>query len=245
MNKRLALFHLVFCIFIVILSITACAEKKGLSPEESLKKDFPKAEAKSIVPGPIEGLYEVRNGTNIIYYSPKSSNLFIGEIYSNTGENLTAKSRDLLISEFIKDLPLDKAIKIGNGKKIVIMWTDPDCPYCRQLEDYFKDKKDITRYVYLLPLEQLHPKAMIKSENILCQRTENRTRIFLETLSGAFDKSDLKPCSDVKIKAALSDIKGIAQKIGINGTPFLVVNGTVVRGADTKRLDMLLNYSKQ
>jgi thiol:disulfide interchange protein DsbC len=173
-NKRLASFGSILCMLIAILSITSCAEKKVLSPEESLKMDFPKLEAKSIVPGPIEGLYEVRSGSNIMYYSPKSSSLFVGEIYTKTGENLTAKSRDLLIQEFIKELPLDKAIKIGSGKNTVIMWTDPDCPYCRKLEEYFKDKKDITRYVYLLPLEQLHPKATIKSENILCQTDENR-----------------------------------------------------------------------
>jgi thiol:disulfide interchange protein DsbC len=67
-----------------------------------------------------------------------------------------------------------------------------------------------------------------------------RVRVFLETLSGAFDKSDLTPCPDVKVKTALSDNKAFAQKMGICGTPFLVVNGSIVRGADTKRLDMLL-----
>lgn len=240
MNKRRALFGSILCMLAAILSITACAEKKVLSPEESLKMDFPKMEARSIVPGPIEGLYEVRSDTDIIYYSPKSSSLFVGEIYTKAGENLTTKSRDLLIQAFIKELPLDKAIKIGSGKNTVIMWTDPDCPYCRQLEEYFKGKKDITRYVYLLPLEQLHPKATVKAENILCQKDENKVRVFLETMSGAFDTSDLKPCSEVKIKIALSENKVLAQKMGVNGTPFLVVNGTIVRGADMKRLDMLL-----
>jgi thiol:disulfide interchange protein DsbC len=230
----------ILCILIAIVSITACAEKKVLSPEESLRIDFPKTEAKSVVPGPIEGLYEVRSGPNIMYYSPKSSSLFVGEIFTKTGENLTAKSRELLIKEFIKELPLDKAIKIGNGKNTVIMWTDPDCPYCRKIEEYFKDKKDITRYVYLLPLEQLHPKATAKSENILCQTDENKDKVFFETMSGAFDKSDLAPCVDVKVKNALSENKAIAQKMGIRGTPFLVLNGTIIRGADMKALDKLL-----
>ena len=35
-------------------------------------------------------------------------------------------------------LNLDKALKIGTGKTTIIEFTDPDCPYCRQLHGELK-----------------------------------------------------------------------------------------------------------
>lgn len=239
MIKRLISFTFILAMFFAIALITGCAGKKMLSPDESLKVDFPKIDAKSIKPSAIEGVYEVNTSGNIVYYDPKSANLIIGEIYSKSGENLTALSKNLLVKDAIKELPLEKAIKIGDGKNTIIMWTDPDCPYCRKIEDYFKNKIDITRYVYLFPLEQLHPKAMAKSENIMCQKNEDRVKVFIETMSGAFDK-EVNPCKDESIKNVLKEHKASGQKIGVRGTPYLIVNGTVVHGANIKTLDKLL-----
>jgi len=196
-------------------------------------------EFKSIRPSGIEGVYEVTAGSTVLYYSPKNGDLLIGEIFNKQGENLTAKSRDRLLSEFIKELPLDKAIKIGNGKNTVIMFTDPDCPFCRRIEDYFKNRKDLTRYVFLLPLEQLHPKAAAKAQSIMCQK--NKSKAFLEAMSGSLDNGEVKPCDDEKVKTSLDETRLLAQKMGIQGTPYLFVNGVPVRGADTNRIDKLLN----
>jgi thiol:disulfide interchange protein DsbC len=187
----------------------------------------------------VDGLYEVVSGQNIIYYDPKTGARLVGEMYTKDGRNLTVESRDKATAKAaLKELPLDKAIKIGKGKNTVIMFTDPECPFCRKIEEYFKDRKDITRYIYLLPLEQLHPKSMDKSKIIMC--SPDKMKAFLEAMSGSLDTGELKPCSDEKVAVVLNDNKSMAQKLGIQGTPYLIVNGVAVRGADTKRIDELL-----
>jgi thiol:disulfide interchange protein DsbC len=187
----------------------------------------------------VEGLYEVISGPNVIYFDPKSGVRLIGEMYSKEGKNLTTESRDKASAQAaLKELPLDKAIKIGKGKNKIIMFTDPDCPYCRKIEDYFNGRSDITRYVYLFPLEQLHPKSMEKSKVILCSK--DKAKAFLEAMGGSLDAGELKPCSDEKVVNTLNENKSLAQKLGIQGTPYLIVNGVAIRGADTKRIDELL-----
>ena len=188
----------------------------------------------------VDGLYEVISGQNVIYLDPKTGVRLIGEMYTKEGKNLTVESRDKAAAQAVlKELPLDKAIKIGKGKNKVIMFTDPDCPFCRKMEDYFRDRKDVTRYVYLLPLEQLHPKALDKSKTILCSK--DREKAFLDAVAGSLDNTVLKPCSDEKVVNLLAETKSLAQKLGIQGTPYLIVNGVPVRGADTKRIDELLS----
>jgi len=192
------------------------------------------------IQSPVEGLYEVLSDQNVVYFDPKSGAKLIGDMYTKDGKNLTAESRDNATAQVaLKELPLEKAIKIGNGKTIVIMFTDPDCPYCRKIEGYFKDRKDITRYVYLLPLEQIHPKATDKSRIILCSK--NKTKAFLDAMGGSLDTGELKPCNDEKVASTLNENKSMAQRLGIQGTPYLIVNGVAVRGADTRRIDELLN----
>src|SRR5574340_1146888 len=51
-------------------------------------------------------------------------------------------------------LPLDKAIKIGDGGTTVIEITDPDCPFCRRASAYLSAKNDITRYVFFYRSEE-------------------------------------------------------------------------------------------
>ncbi len=187
----------------------------------------------------IDGFYEVVFGQNVIYYDPKSGARFIGEIYARDGKNLTVEARDRESAKIaLKELPLDKAITIGKGKNKVIMFTDPDCPFCRKMEDYFKARKDVTRYVYLLPLEQLHPKSMDKSKVILC--SGDREKAYLDAMAGSLDAGELAPCADVKVRDSLDENKSLARKLGIGGTPYLIVNGVTVRGADTKRIDEIL-----
>jgi len=56
------------------------------------------------------------------------------------------------VAKLAKTLPLEKAVKIGDGKKVVIEITDPDCPFCRTASEYFSKKTDVIRYVFFAPL---------------------------------------------------------------------------------------------
>jgi len=46
----------------------------------------------------------------------------------------------------MKQVPLDKAIRIGDGKNVIVEFTDVDCQYCRTASSFLKDVGNLSRY---------------------------------------------------------------------------------------------------
>jgi len=65
MNGHLSV--LMACILCILLCASAAF---AVSPQESLKKNFPMIAVDSITPSNIPGLYEVIAGQQIFYYAP-------------------------------------------------------------------------------------------------------------------------------------------------------------------------------
>ena len=207
---------------------------------EAKMKDIAAINVETVVKTPMEGIYEIvaNQGSVIFYYAPKSELIIFGEIYDKNKKSLTQEKRDQLQSQKLADIPLDKAIKIGTGKNTVIEFSDPDCPYCRQAAEYFKNK-NVTKYVYLIPLPQLHPKSEAKAKYILA--AADKAKAYDEVMSGAKDKDDL---SRQKIVTEVSEMyqihQNIGKAIGVTGTPVFWINGKYVPGANLKMFDTLL-----
>ncbi len=218
-----------------ILLLTAAAASFAATPEESLRSAFPQVRFDSIAPSEIPGLYEVVVGQNIFYYYPDKELIVAGEIFNKDAKSLTAERKGQLTAKLVKDLPLDKALKIGDGKKVVIEFTDPDCPYCRKGAEYFTKRSDVTQYIFFAPLA--HPGAITKIEYILS--AENKTQAYDAMMLGQEIPASAKPASP-EIKKLAQEHMALARKVGISGTPTFFVNGQMVVGADTKRLDELL-----
>ncbi len=210
----------------------------------SFKKDYPAATIESVEKTDIEGLYEVVGGGNVFYYHPRTGNILFGEIYTKGGKNLTAERREQFAAAKIKSLPLDKAIKIGNGKNIVIEFTDPDCPFCRKAEGFFKDRRDVTRYVFLFPLQQIHPKSVAKSLEVLCEKGKDRAKAYREAMAGSLGSREPVSCDDQKASGLLAEYVKLGNELGVRGTPAFWVNGISVSGADFKKLSELLGDEK-
>jgi thiol:disulfide interchange protein DsbC len=94
----------------------------------------------------------VVSGTNIVYFYPEGDLLFVGDIYRKGGQSITAAKRQEIASRLVRSLPLDKAVKIGSGPKVVIEFTDPDCPYCKKASEFFKNRTDVTATFFSLRL---------------------------------------------------------------------------------------------
>jgi thiol:disulfide interchange protein DsbC len=137
----------------------------------------------------------------------------------------------------IKDLPLEKAMKIGSGPKTVIEFTDPDCPYCRNVDKFLGGRTDITRYIYFFPLRQIHPDAEKKSRYILSQA--DKAKAFSDVISGSLDGKSV-PVKDGDYEAQLKEMELVGSSIGVRGTPDMWINGVHVSGADLKKIEALL-----
>ena len=68
------------------------------------------------------------------------------------------------------DLPLDLAVKRvkGKGERKMAIFTDPDCPFCKRIEGDLAKVDNVTIYMFLFPIDSLHPKAADKAKRIWC-----------------------------------------------------------------------------
>lgn len=224
---------------VIVLAALTANGRQGQENEvlSALKGAYPGISAEKVAESGIEGLYEVIAGGNLLYFAPKGNFLIFGEIWTPEGKSLTAGRRDEIAASQLKDLPLELAVKIGNGSTRVIEFTDPDCPFCRKASQFFRDRKDVTRYVFLYPLAQVHPDSEKKAAWILGSR--DREKAYHEVMSGLRDKGQPSG-ADTGGASILARHRQIAARLGVMGTPQFWVNGKVVRGADFPQLEALL-----
>jgi thiol:disulfide interchange protein DsbC len=220
---------------VIVTAATVFASSAVLKPEVAFKQAFPQIAFQKIEPTEIRGVYEVTAGSNILYYYPEKDLIIVGEIYGKDMQSITAAKKAEMKAREIKNLPLDKAVKIGDGKNVVIEFTDPDCPYCRRASTYLKTKTDMTRYVFFAPLA--HPAAITKIQYIL--NAADKGKAYEEMMDGKTPELPAKGFSS-EIKALAQEHMDWAKKVGVDGTPTFFINGKTVVGADTARIDELL-----
>lgn len=241
------------------MALTVVAvEDKGVKAEQEVKNDvgaaaslkaqYPNYSFTKVVETELPGIFLVYGPQNVIYFVPQTGHLIFGDIWNKEGVNITEAPRKEVMAtqeaarkkQFeaaMKDLPLDEAVVIGNGPKKVIEITDPDCPYCRKASEYFAKRDDVTRYVFFLPLDQIHPQAKFKASYVL--GAKDPAKAYEEAMTGQLDKKQLPE----ELHAKLEKHRGIGQSLGVRGTPnFWVVDaGEMVSGANFPQLDKLLN----
>jgi thiol:disulfide interchange protein DsbC len=220
---------------VLLFPALSFASGDAVKVDSSLRAAFPQVQFDSITPSEIPGLYEVVSGQNILYYYPAKDLIVAGDIFGKDLKNHTAERKGGLAAKLVRDFPLDKAVKIGEGKHVVIEFTDPDCPYCRKASEYFTKRTDVTRYVFFAPLA--HPAAITKIQYIL--GAPNKAEAYDQMMLGQEIPASAKPASE-EIKALAQEHLALGKKVGLQGTPTFFVDGQQVVGADIHRLDELL-----
>lgn len=206
------------------------------NPDVALRKAFPNLPFESVEVTDIKGLYEVVSGSNIYYYYPEKDYLFVGEIYSPSGRSITAEKKAEITAKLVKNLPLDKAVKIGKGKTVVIEFTDPDCPFCRKAHEFFEKRTDVTLYAFFSPFA--HPAAITKVYYIL--NAGDKQKAYNEMFEG---RKAVEPSTGYSeaVKKLAQEHLNLARSAGVSGTPTFFINGKLVVGADMQQIDKLLN----
>lgn len=206
-----------------ILALLFCLASINIPADEAqirgvLKQHFPTVEISSIQSSPIQGLYEVLAGGKIFYIDQTGEYLMPGPLLeTRTQTNLTEQRLDDIRAIKFNRLPLEKAVKIvrGKGTRKIAVFSDPDCPFSKLLlgELYLLD--DLTIYVFLNPLLDIHPEAMQRSNEIWC--SEDRAKSLLDYMI-----LGKKPINQVKCDAPVKDILALSELVGINSTPVLI-----------------------
>lgn len=209
--------------------------------QKKLRMTFTHVAPEFVGPGPIPGLFEMIVGGRLIYYAPEKNWLLFGEFFSPEGISETQRRLSELQQAKIKDLPLDQAITVGNGPNEVIEFIDPDCPFCKKWQMYAEKRQDLTRHIFLVPLDSLHPTARAKSEDVLCASDPGKK--LSDFMNGRIGTNQLRSCEAGKQRLKVHE--GAARKMGVTGTPMLVINGTLVTGFNVARIQTLLSPIKE
>ena len=177
---------------------------------------------------PMNGLFEVRMGLDIVYTDASGAFLIKGQLLdTRTRQDLTQERLDKLNAIVFDSLPVKDAITIvrGNGKRRLAVFQDPNCGYCKRFERDLQKVGDITIHLFLMPI--LGPSSMEQARNVWCARDQARAWADL-MISDRPAPAARADCD----ASALSRNTEFARKMRITGTPTLVFgNGNRVPGA--------------
>jgi thiol:disulfide interchange protein DsbC len=215
-----------------------CAECHTLTREEAGKLLGKVADnVIGVVPGPFPGIWEVdveKGGKKYpLYLDYSGKYLFNGQVVRlGDMQNLTAlRFTDLNRVDF-SSIPLGDAVVLGNPKANtrVIVFDDPDCPWCKKLHGEIKQvvarDPDVAFFV-LLYSRNNNPASVQKVRSIVCGK-KNAAKL----LDDAFAGKEL-PSAACQTNAAEDSAK-LARGLGIQGTPALVLSdGRLIPGYRT------------
>jgi thiol:disulfide interchange protein DsbC len=191
----------------------------------------------SITKTPYAGLFEVRAGSDIFYTDAQAKYLFAGRVLdAKTKEDFTKARIDDITKIKFSDLPLNSAIKMvkGNGKRVIAVFEDPNCVYCKRFRQTLQEMDNVTVYTFLYNI--LAEDSSVKSKNIWC--SADRGKAWDEwMIHGKAAPAASDACTTPNEK-----IFELGRKLKITGTPTIFfTDGTRIPGAiDAKNLEVKL-----
>ena len=189
---------------------------------------------------PMQGLYEVRVGTDVFYTDAQGNYLIQGELIDTQARrNLTEDRIKALTAVKFSDLPLNDAIKVvqGKGERHIAVFADPNCGYCKRFERDMQSVDNVTMHVFLIPI--LSPDSVEKSRNIWC--AQDQAKAWQDYMLKG-EKSTSATCDTKALERNLA----FAHKYKITGTPTIVfTDNTRVPGAiSAKDVEKRLSSAK-
>ena len=133
----------------IFLGGYAHAQAEQQIKAELQKKLGSNVKVKNVAPAPINGLYEVIVGNEIVYTDASGKYLIQGEVIElATGKNITEQRQADLNRIKWTDLNTANAIKNvrGNGSRQLAVFSDPNCGYCKRLEKSLQQLDNVTIY---------------------------------------------------------------------------------------------------
>jgi thiol:disulfide interchange protein DsbC len=194
---------------------------------DALAKAWPSAKIEVMEKSELPGFYEVviSNG-QVLYVTADGKYMIQGDVIDVAQkESLTGRAQASWRLAGLKSLPQSKRIVYApaNPKHTVTVFTDVDCPYCRQFHkqiDAYNQAGIAVEYIFM-PLS-IHPGADKKAEAVWC--AQDRNAAYTAAMNG--QDPGKKTCAN-----PISETAALAAKIGINATPTILnENGVQVNG---------------
>ena len=197
------------------------ADTVAVSPEvitqvkQRFENEFKGIKVDEISATPFADILEVRIGKDILYTNAKMDFILQGALVDvATRTDLTAERLESLNRVDIASLPLDKAIKVvkGDGSRQVVVFEDPNCVYCKRLQQSLDAVDNVTVYSFLMPL--LGPDSEAKSEHIWCADDPAATWL-------AWMKNNQLP-AEKSCSTPVKEVMALGMGLGVRGTPMII-----------------------
>lgn len=196
---------------------------------QRLQKRFPTIRINAVQPSPVPGLFQVIAGDQVVYTDASGDHMIVGRMMNTqTRQDMSAQALNAFYTIDFKSLPFGEAIRIvkGDGEHKIALFADPDCPFCRQLEQSMQSVTNVTVYLFLLPLEQLHPHAMADATAIWC--SPDRASAWTHWM---LNRTPIPPGGSCA-NSPIANISALADSLHVHATPTLFLeNGRRIDGA--------------
>ena len=167
----------------------ATSSVPAMTPEETTIKALVEkrlgdgAKVDSVHKTDFSGLYELHADGEVMYTDPTAKYLVVGHIVDlETHKDYTNASLAQLQRINFSDLPFDSSIKMvkGNGKRVIAVFEDPNCGYCKRLRHSLAEMDNVTVYTFMYNI--LAADSSVKSKNVWC--TPNRLKAWDDWMLG-------------------------------------------------------------
>ncbi len=232
-KNLLAVFVLASWSLAVMADSTEANVKKLLQPRVG-----DGAVIESVTKTPFSNLYEVKIGDELIYTDSEAKFIFIGRLIdTQTSKDLTQVRLDEINKIKFTDLPLEMAVKSvkGNGKRVIAVFEDPNCGYCKRFRKTLNETKDVTVYTFMYNI--LSEDSRTKSKNVWC--SADRAKAWDDwMLNGKAPAAAAESCTTTPHEKVLE----LGRKLKVTGTPTVFfTDGSRIPGAvDAKSLEAKL-----
>lgn len=191
----------------------------------NLTKQHPNLKIENIQATEMKGIYSGSMDGQVVYVGENTQHILIGSMFRLSDQkNLT---KDLMLKQNSidwKKLPLQDAVKTvrGNGKRQIAVFSDPNCPYCKQLETELTKLNDVTIYTFIYPIKT---QSIAVSKQVFCEK--DPALAWSNLIAKGIQPSSKKTCAN-PIERNLS----LGKSLALNGTPAIIFsNGFKVMGA--------------
>jgi len=177
---------------------------------------------------PMPGIFELRQGSQIIYMSHDGRYVFTGDLYRVADKfNLTEARLAEVRKQLIAAVPESKMVVFSpaDPKYTITVFTDVDCPYCQAMHKQIAEYNRLgvrVRYVFY-PRTGPNSDSWHKAEQVWC--SADRKGALTDAKLGKPLKA--KACADTPVALEYA----LGQQVGLEGTPAVISsNGTMVGG---------------
>lgn len=211
---------------ITLLGVTSVLADKEIEQfKKALSKRLPAVEITSVSKSPLDGLYQVVSGSQVVYMTQDARYMIDGDFVDlSNKQNFTEDAKSNIRLEKINALGEDNML-IYTPKKVkhtVTVVTDIDCPYCRRLHDEMDEYMELgvrVRYIFM-PLKGRED--FNTTVSVWCSEDRNLS-LDIAKAGGTIES---KKCDN-----PITEHLALSRNLGVRGTPAIIMeDGSLLPG---------------